>query len=68
LLAVTARLLATALLALLGVSIAMVGAISRPPPRRFTTAVAAVAVEGMRRAIGALAALQQANSPPRLTV
>jgi hypothetical protein len=66
--AITARLLATTLLALLGVPIAMVGAVSRPTPSRFTAIIAAVAVEGMRGAIRALAALQQANSPPRLTV
>ena len=67
LLAVTARLLAAALLALLGVAIAMVGAMSRPATRRVAATAAAVAIERMRRALGALAALQQADSLPRLT-
>lgn len=44
---IATRLLATALLTLLGASIAVIGAMSRPAPRRVTAVTAAVAVEGM---------------------
>jgi hypothetical protein len=67
LLTVAARLLATTLLALLGMAIAIVGVMPRPAPRCFAALMAAVAVEGMGGAIGTLAALEKANSPPWLT-